>query len=722
MMQPELNNTYQEDPLLSCLVLFTKLYNVPYSAEALVAGLPIEKGLGSIKLFSMQGGSKSLFSRAAKRAGFTTKLTQKPLDKLSPLVLPCIIMLKDRSACILESFVDEAKSHVKVIHPDVPDGEDIVALEELEKEYIGYCFLLKKEFIADTNRSKILENSGGSWFWGTVKRSKQIYFDVILASLVVNIFVLASPLFTMNVYDRVIPNNAVETLWVLALGLFVVYVLDIALKFLRSYFLEIAGKKSDVIMSSIIFEKVMDLKMAVRPKSVGSFASNLRDFDSIRNFLTSSTLAALIDLPFAFIFLITIHFIAGYLVLVPLVLMLAILAYTLSIKKPLQESIESTYQASAVKNGILIESLNAMETIKTLSAGGHAQWKWEEASGEIAQRSLKSKILSNSITTITSFFVQLNTIVVVVLGVYMIKEMELTMGGLIAAVILSSRAIAPMGQVAALIASFEQTRTAYKAIDDIMKLPSERPSGKKFVRREHFLGKVEFKNVSFAYPDSNKNALDNVSFVIQAGERVGVLGRNGSGKTTIEKLILGLYAPDEGSVLIDGIDINQIDPVDLRKNIGYVPQDVVLFQGSVRDNIVYKAPYVDDETILRASKMGGVDEFVNSHPLGFDMPVLERGDGISGGQRQSIAISRAFLVDAPIMLLDEPTNSLDNTSENRIKHLLQEGIKQRTTFLVTHRMALLELVERLIVIDNGHVILDGKKEDVLAKLQGVRVA
>ncbi|AOO64820.1 type I secretion system permease/ATPase [Sulfurospirillum halorespirans] len=719
-MQTDTIYRLSEDPLLSCLVLFTKLYNIPYSAEALVAGLPIEKGVGSVELFSLKGGSKSLFSRAAKRAGFITKLSHKSLSELSPLVLPCIIILKDRSACILESFVDDRRKEVKIIHPDIPDGEHIITLEELEKEYIGYCFLLKKEFIADTNRNQILENSGSSWFWGTVKRSKQIYIDVILASLVVNLFVLASPLFTMNVYDRVIPNNAVETLWVLALGLFVVYVLDIVLKFLRSYFLEIAGKKSDVIMSSIIFEKVMDLKMAVRPKSVGSFASNLRDFDSIRNFLTSSTLATLIDLPFAFIFLITIHFIASYMVLVPFVLMLAILAYTLSIKKSLQESIESTYQASAIKNGILIESLNAMETIKTLSAGGHAQWKWEEASGEIAQRSLKSKILSNSITTITSFFVQLNTIVVVVLGVYMIKEMELTMGGLIAAVILSSRAIAPMGQVAALIASFEQTRTAYKAIDDIMKLPSERPSGKKFVRREHFLGKIEFKNVTFSYPESNKKALDNVSFVIKAGERVGVLGRNGSGKTTIEKLILGLYAPDDGSVLIDGIDINQIDPVDLRKNIGYVPQDVVLFQGSVRDNIVYKAPYVDDETILKAAKMGGVDEFVDSHPLGYDMPVLERGDGVSGGQRQSIAISRAFLVDAPIMLLDEPTNSLDNTSENHIKKLLEASIEGRTTLLVTHKMSLLDMVERLLVIDNGRVILDGKKEDVLATLQGVR--
>lgn len=719
--ETEIKQDYKQDPLLSCLVLFTKLHNIPYSAEALIAGLPIEKGFSSVELFSLKGGSKSLFSRAAKRAGFLTKLVKKELADLSPLVLPCILMLQNRSAVILESF-DETRTKAKIIHPDIGEGENWVDVSTLAQEYLGFAFLLKKEFMSQESRSQMLDHNGSSWFWGTLKRSKQIYIDVILASLVVNLFVLASPLFTMNVYDRVIPNNAVETLWVLSLGLFVVYMLDIVLKFVRSYFLEIAGKKGDVIMSSILFEKVMDLKMASRPKSVGAFASNLRDFDSIRNFFTSSTLSAIIDLPFALIFLITVYFIAGALVFVPIVLMLMILLYTFMVKKPLQQSIESTYMASAIKNGILIESLNALETIKTLSAGGLAQWRWEEASGEIANRGLKSKILSNSITTITSFLVQLDTVVVILIGVYMIKDVHLTMGGLIAAVILSSRAIAPMGQVAALISSFEQTRTAYNALDNIMKLPVERPSGKKFVRRERFSGRIEFQNVTFAYPDSNKKALENVSFKINAGEKVGILGRNGSGKTTVEKLILGLYAPDSGSVLVDGIDINQIDPVDLRKNIGYVPQDVVLFNGTVRENIVYKAPYSDDETILKAAKMGAVDEFIDAHPLGFDMPVLERGDGISGGQRQSIAIARAFLVDVPIMLLDEPTNSLDNTSENRIKQALRESLKDKTTILVTHKMSLLDLVDRLIVIENGHVLLDGKKEDVIAKLNGVKHA
>lgn len=718
-MDNDINTQGAQDPLLSALVIFTKLHGTPYSAQALTSGLPLEKGFHNIELFSTEGGSKSLFSRAAKRAGFVTKLVKKELTQISPLLLPCIALLKGRSACIIDRL-DLANQRVKIIHPELEEGESWMSIEMLEKEYLGFCFLLKKEFSAQENVTRLVNQAKGHWFWDTLKHSKRIYIDTILASLVINLFVLASPLFTMNVYDRVIPNNAVETLWVLSLGVIVVYIIDILLKFTRSYFLEIAGKKSDVIMSSMIFEKVMDLKLAARPKSVGSFASNLRDFESVRNFFTSSTIAAIIDLPFAIIFLITVYFIAGYLVFVPVVLMLLILAYTFFVKDPLQKSIESTYVAAAVKNGILIESLNALETIKTLSASGHAQWKWEEATGEISNKGLKSKILSSSINTVTSFLVQLDTVIVILMGVYMIKNVELTMGGLIAAVILSSRAIAPMGQVASLVSSYEQTKTAYGAIDAIMKLPVERPEGTKFVRREQLKGNIEFKNVTFAYPESNTNALENVSFVIKAGEKVGILGRNGSGKTTIEKLILGLYAPLSGSILIDGIDINQIDPVDLRKNIGYVSQDVMLFSGTVKENIVYGAPHVDDEALLRAAKIGGVDDFVDKHPLGFDMPVWERGDGISGGQRQSIGIARAFLLNSPIVLLDEPTHSLDNTSENKIKGYLAQNISNKTTVLVTHRMSLLDLVDRLIVLDNSRLLMDGSKEEILAKLGGTK--
>ena len=705
-----------KDELLQCLVIFTKLHNNPYSADALTIGLPVKDG-EEIELFSLKS-SKSLFSRAASRAGFASTLVRKDLDQISPLVLPCILMLRGKKACILQSF-SEDKKMANIITPDLSTGTSTIETSKLKDEYLGYAYYLKREFVPeDTSSTKLIDAGNDHWFWGTLKRSKKIYFDVVIASFIINLFVLASPLFTMNVYDRVVPNNAVETLWVLALGVSVVYGIDLFLKFVRSYFLEIAGKKSDIIMSSIFFERVMDMKFSNKPKSVGSFASNLKEFDTVRNFFSSASLAAIVDLPFALIFLIVTYFIGSYLVLVPIVIMIAILCYTFFIKDPLQNAIKSTFEASAMKNGILIESLSSLETIKTLGASGHVQWNWEEATGEIANRSIKSKIITTSITTVTSFLVQLNTIAIIVLGVYMIQDTHLTMGGLIAAVMLSSRAIAPMGQVASLAANFEQTKTAYQSLSKIMQMPVERPEGKKFVRRNSFDGKIEFKNVSFTYPDTTKGSLDRINFVIQPGEKVGIIGRNGSGKTTLQKIILGLYAPTEGSVLIDGIDINQIDPADLRRNIGYVPQDVVLFKGTVRENIVQKAPYVDDMQIIKAAKVSGVDEYVNAHPLGFDMPVFERGDGISGGQRQSIAVARAFLLDSPIILLDEPTNSLDNTVESKLKANLKVNTVNKTMILVTHRTSMLDLVDRLIVMDNGKILLDGPRDEVLARLSG----
>ena len=522
----------------------------------------------------------------------------------------------------------------------------------------------------------------------------------------------------MNVYDRVIPNNATETLTVFAIGVILVYILDGFLKFFRTQMLEIAAKKSDVVMSSLIFEKVLDLKMAMHPKSVGSFASNIRDFDAIRSFLTNSTMALVIDLPFAVIFLLVIYYIGGAIVLIPIVMMLLILIYAWIIKEPLKKSIESTHEASAKKNGILIETLHNIETIKTQGMTGHTQWNWEESVGEIAQKSLRSRMLSATVPTITGFLVQLNTVLIVIYGVYLIKELELTMGGLIGVVILASRTVAPMGQVAALLTNYSDAKSAYDVIDTITSQPMERLSDQHFIEREGFKGKIEFKNVTFLYPETEVPALKDVSFVINPGEHVGIIGRIGSGKSTIEKLILKLYEPDEGSILIDDVDIIQIDPARLRKYVGYVSQDIALFRGTIRDNILNRAPNVSDEKLLEVAHLSGVDEFVRRHPSGYNMPIGERGQGLSGGQRQSVGIARALISDAPLMLLDEPTNALDQLSESQLMLQFEKTFKERTLLLVTQKMALLALTERVIVMHEGAIHLDGKREVVIKALNG----
>jgi ATP-binding cassette, subfamily C, bacterial LapB len=700
------------NPLLQCLVLFTKMDNRAYTADALTSGLPVEPGIGNVELFTTKSG-KAIFGRAAARAGFSSRLVKKEIHAISALNLPCITLLKDNGACILEAF-DADKRHVKIITPEIDEGESWIPIEVLQESYLGYSFYLKKEYRNEDKRSYLVNTEQKHWFWSTLWHSKSIYRDVILASFMINLFVIASPLFTMNVYDRVVPNNAIETLWVLAIGIVVIYAFDLVLKFIRSYFLEVAGKKSDIVMSSILFEHVMDLKIASKPNSVGSFANSLREFDAIRAFFTSGTVTALIDLPFIVLFLVVIYMIAGAIVIVPIVTMILLLLYTFGVKKPLHKSIVSTFSAASQKNSILIESLSAMETIKTLGAAGHAQWLWEESTGEIASRSLKSKMLSSSISIITGFLTQINTVAVIVMGVYMIEEMTLSMGGLIAAVILSSRAIAPMGQVAQLISSFEHTKTALESLNKIMSLPIERQKGKQFVQRSSFEGAIEFKNVSFAY--DSKEVLDNISFSIKPGERVGIVGKMGSGKSTIEKLILSMYEPTSGSVLIDGLDINQVDPANLRKNIAYVPQDIVLFSGTIKENILYKAPYATDEDVIRAADISTSHAFIDKHPKGFDMQVGERGEALSGGQRQSVAIARAFLVNTPIVLLDEPSNAMDNTTELYLKKNLLKQTQKRTLLLVTHKPSMLDLVDRLIVMDDGKIALDGAKADVMKAL------
>ncbi|MGE0738111.1 type I secretion system permease/ATPase [Sulfurimonas sp.] len=710
------NANLRMDALLESLVLFTKLYHKPFSAEALTAGLPIEPGSDAPELFSIDN-SKALFSRAAEKAGLKSSLIKRPLEQISPLQLPMIILLSsNQGACILDSFSQD-KTMAKIVIPAEEPLEQWVAIDVLAKEYIGFGFMIKKAFEYSDKNSRTLHLNQKHWFWNTIKLSMPIYKDVLYASLLLNLFVLASPLFTMNVYDRVIPNNAIETLWVFAIGVGIVFIIDTFLKFSRTYLLETAAKKSDVIMSSIIFEKVLDLKMAHHPASVGSFASNIKDFDSIRSFLTNATMAAVIDLPFTVIFLLVIGYIGGMIVIIPILTILLIIAYAFLIKKPLQESIESTHEASAKKNAILIEALNNIETLKTLGAVNQTQWNWEESTGEIAAKSLKSRLLSASIPTVTNFFIQLNTIMIVVFGVYLIRDFELSMGGLIAIVILTSRTVAPMGQVAALLTNYEDTKTSYETLNEIISRPSERPSGKKFVEKPEFSGHIEFVNVTFTYPNTEIQVLKNVSFVIKPKEHVAIIGRIGSGKSTIQKLILGLYEPDSGQILIDGIDIKQIDPADLRKNIGYVSQDIMLFRGTVKENITFRASHASDAAMLDAAQISTTSEFIKKHPKGYEMPIGERGQGLSGGQRQSIGIARAFLLDAPIMLMDEPSNAMDQMTEAKLLENMALALREKTTLLVTQKMTLLALVERVIVMNEGRVFIDAPKEEALLQLQ-----
>lgn len=706
---------HKTNKLLLTLQSFAGLYAKQISIEALTAGLPFSSDPG----VSGSGSALSVenFSRAAGRAGFATNLVERELTSLSDLVLPCILLLKGEGACILEK-VDRENGQAKVIHPDIEQGEIWISLDELDDLYLGYAYLLKKHYERQKRSLQLISQTDGHWFWSTIAKSKSTYTSVIIASVMINVFVLATPLYTMNVYDRVVPNDALSTLWVLAIGVAIVFVIDIVLRYLRNYMLETAGKKSDVIISSILFEQVMNLRMEAWPKSVGAFANNLREFESIRRFLASATIVALVDLPFSLLFLVAIAYIAGWVVIVPLTIILILLTYGSLLVGPLQKSVESTYEASSNKHSLLVENLFSIHTIKTMGVSNHAQWEWEEATGDIANKSLRSRMLEGSISVTTTLLVNVSTIGIMIMGVYAVRNLDLSLGGLIATVILSSRAIAPMGQLASLIANYQQMKTSYLNLDELMNRPVERPADQQFVNLPSLQGRLKFSDVSFSYPDAEEPSLSSVTLAINAGEKVGVIGKVGSGKTTLANLLSGLYAPSGGKITVDDIDIRAVDPADLRRNVAYISQDSVLFRGSLKENIAFKNPFVSDSVLFDAANLGGVDLFVNRFPKGFDTQVGEQGHSLSGGQRQSVYIARALLLGAPLIVMDEPTSSMDNTTEHVVRERLFEYTRDKTLILISHKSTMLELVDRLIVLDEGKVIMDGQKENVLKALQG----
>ena len=698
------------DPLLDSLVLLSRHYGSPASEDSLTSGLPLVNNQLTI----------GLFPRAAERAGLSARLAHHSLNKIPVQLLPCLLLLKEQRCCLLME-VDRKRERAKILLPEAGAGEEWISLEQLESLFTGNLFYVKKQYRFDERSPEVLDTKEGHWFWGCLKQAMPVYRDVILASLFINIFAVASPLFVMNVYDRVVPNLAFDSLWVLAVGVAIVFLFDFILRQLRSYFIDLAGKKIDLQVSARIFSRVMGIRLEARPLSVGAFANHLQSFENVRDFITSATIGAVVDMPFALLILFVIWVVAGPLVLVPLVAMVVLVLYSVFIQRPLARSIEKTAQHAAQKNAMLVESLASMEAVKITGAQGRMQSLWEQSVGEIGRHEIQTRKLSNSVASLASYAQQMVTVVSVVFGVYLVADGDLSMGGIIATVILGGRAVAPMAQISLLATRFNQAKSSMRLMEQIMSMPEEQGHGQKYIHRPRLEGRIEFDQVSFNYPQQDANVLNNVSFSIQPGEKVAIIGRIGAGKSTIARLLLGLYQPCQGGVRIDGISLGQIHTADLRRNIGCVTQDNQLFYGSIRENITLGAPYIDDEAIVRAVEFAGVNSFTDVDPQGLERQVGEGGRFLSGGQRQAVAIARAVLMAPPVLVMDEPSSQLDNRAELEFLKQLQSLDKKRTLVLITHKTSMLEAVDRLIVLDRGRLVADGPKELVLQQLKEGRV-
>lgn len=699
------------DPLIECFAILSGRLHQPVSTQQLKSAL----STGSAKV------SPAALVEAAEFAGYEVRVLRVALEKIGNLTMPCILILRGERACVLEKRL-EGGTHYEITLPEIPGAPKKVSAKELAGQYAGFAIFARpaalKQRISGQDEFKYRKYG---WFSTAIWQHRKIYRDVLIAAIVVNMFAVVSPLFVMNVYDRVVPNKAIETLWVLAVGALIAYLFDLFLRGLRAYFVDTAGREADKVMSGRIFRHLVAMRLDSGRVSAGALADELKQYESLRDFFTSATLVALVDFPFLLVFMLVIFLIGGWLVLVPLIMVPVAMAVCWLVQKPLNDLVKEGMKERAYKNSLLVETIAGLETVKTQNAEAELQSQWSQLVEVGGRNWVRTRALSNFALNFAAWVAQISAIIMVVLGVYLIAENRMTTGALVACTILLGRVMAPLATIANLLTRVNQSWESLQQIDRFMQREPERVPGKTYLSRPRIAGDFRFDNVSFRYPEQEVWAVQGLNLHIRPGERVGVIGGMGSGKSTLIRLMSGLYMPNEGSLLVDGADIRQIDPTELRSKIGFVEQSPFLFAGTIRDNIALGHRDVDDSMVLRAARIAGVTEFTSNTEAGLAQPVGERGVLLSGGQRQAVALARSFLFDPPIILMDEPTGAMDRAFEARFIDRMQSMVAGKTVVIITHRQAMLTLCDRLVVMDQGIVLADGPKNDVLAALKAGQV-
>ena len=665
--------------------------------------------IGAIRDLGDLKGSNFEFDAALSvlsNLGYKSSFGKIKIKKLKSSHCPCIAFDKNGYALVIEDISENGDVKVNYFS-ELVQNEDIT-LRNLGKYINGYFIIAKKV--------PSLKKGKNDWFWGSLSKSKFLYFQVIIAATLTNFLGLSSSIFIMVVYDRVVPNEAIESLIALTIGVLIAMSFEFIIKTLRAQFVDRASKKADQRMSRLIFDKILNMRLDTGSKKSGALASVVREFDTLREFFTSATLIAVVDLPFVFFFIYIISLIAGPLALVPLVAVPLVILSGLIVQPFLAKLAAGSMQTNMSKQSVLVETLNGLETVQATGCGQLMRQRFTEASNAQSDFSLKSKMYSQFAINSAASIQQLAQVATIFFGVFLIQDGTITMGAMIAAVILGGRTLSPLSQLASAMSRANSARQAHRSLSELMRDdPSSIRSNGVKLSRPDLQGTIELKNVSYSFPGSKIPIIKDLSLKIPAGQKVAILGKMVSGKTTFARLLSGLIEPTEGAIMIDGVDIRQIDSSDMRRNVGVMLQKTWLFSGTVKENLQIGYYEYGDDHLLNISKISGVDDFVSRSQSGYDLMLGEGGQGLSGGQLQSINLARAMLHDPNVLILDEPTSSMDTGTEKAVISRLKDWANKRTMIMVTHRNSILELAERVLVVEGGSILMDTTPERLKAQ-------
>ena len=661
--------------------------------------------------------AKNWLLQAMLRRGLSAAWQHMPLAQFGSALMPAVLQLRSGMAVVCQ----RKDNHYSVILPALGDTPVRMTAAELDQAYVGTALLFKQQAIVDNRADDLISVTGKHWFWHTIWGFKRYIAEAAALSLIINILALSLSLFTMTVYNRVLPNQAYVTLWTMAIGVGIALVFELSARVARAWVLDRAGKKVDLVLGARIYRQVLATRLESRAQSSGAFANIVSSFDMVREFVTSASLTAVADLPFSILFLVVIYIVGGPLVWVVLGAMIVVTLIALYIQIPMHKHTQATHQLSTTRHGLIVESLDNLETVKALRAEHVLASKHDAASVQLASLGMQSRQLSSTASTLIQGVQQATTVLLMLWGAHLVGEGVISMGAIIATVMLTGRTLMPISVLSNLAMRFQTARSAMQSLNKVMSAPVERDPSRTYMQASGWKTEIECRNASFKYKPNLPPAIEALDLTIAAGERVAILGRMGSGKSTLLRLLVGLYTPTGGDVTIDGVDVRQIDPSDLRSRMALVTQEPRLMYGSLRDNLLLATPHATDDELLRVAEITGVKQIAARHPLGFGMPVGERGDTLSGGQKQAIALARALLAKPRVLLLDEPTSGMDMGSERTVLNALRPITHGRTVIIVTHKPALLEFVDRIIIFDDGVKVADGPKETIIAALNAGKV-